>query len=62
MSKVSAEFNIQKSFGNDEPIDIDQFSKKKNRNNKSRVKMNPLNISEDLIIHEPEAEKAKNQN
>ena len=58
---MSAEFNIQKSFGNDEPIDIDQFSKKKNRNNKTRVKMSPLNISNDLIINEPEAEKAFQQ-
>ena len=59
MSKVSADVMVERSFGNDEPIDYDQFSKKKNRKSNGRAKMNPLNISEDYIIHGSNTEQIK---
>ena len=47
---------VEKSFGMDEPIDIDQFNKKK-QSMKNKVK-NDLNISEDYIIIDSEANKS----
>lgn len=57
LSRVSADIMIEKSFGMDEPIDIDQFNKKK-QGRKNKVKMDDLEISEDYIILDSEAHKS----
>lgn len=58
---MSADIVVEKSFGMDEPIDIDQFDKKKkNRKNKSKPKNENLSVSEDYIIIESEANNSMN--